>query len=124
MDVNLDQLRQHQMMSWITAQEALALLQVQPQTLYANVSRGKIRAKPDGKDPRRSRYLRDDVLRLCKSTPGRRKAEAVASGAIGWGEPVLPSAISTVSNARLLYRGQDAVALSARVGLEDVAALL
>ena len=124
MDVNLDELRQYQMMNWITAQEALALLHVQPQTLYANVSRGKIRAKPDGKDPRRSRYLRDDVLRLCKSAPGRRKAEAVASGAIEWGEPVLPSAISTVINGRLLYRGQDAVDLSGRVSLEDVAALL
>jgi hypothetical protein len=33
-------------MVWMTATEALGLLNVRPQTLYANVSRGKIRAKP------------------------------------------------------------------------------
>jgi len=38
-------------MVWITATEALALLQVLPQTLYANVSRGKVRARPDECDP-------------------------------------------------------------------------
>lgn len=111
-------------MSWMTAPEALALLQVQPQTLYANVSRGKIRAQPDAKDPRRSRYFRDDVLRLAKSRQGRRKTEAVATGAIAWGDPMLPSAISTVIDGRLFYRGHDAIALSDHSGLEDIAALL
>ena len=111
-------------MSWMTAPEALALLKVQPQTLYANVSRGKIRAQPDAKDPRRSRYFRDDVLRLAKSTQGRRKSEAVATGTMAWGDPVLPSAISTVIDGRLFYRGQDAVLLSGQAGLEDIAALL
>ena len=51
-------------MVWMTAAEALDVLNVRPQTLYANVSRGKIRAKADGDDPRRSLYHRDDVLRM------------------------------------------------------------
>ena len=41
---------------WLPAAEALALMQVRPQTLYAGVSRGRIRAKPDAADPRRSLY--------------------------------------------------------------------
>jgi citrate synthase len=100
-------------MAWLTATEALAALGVQPQTLYANVSRGRIRAKPDPKDPRRSLY-----------DSGRRTVAAVAAEAIGWGDPVLASSVSTVAEGRLLYRGHDAIALSQSAGLEDVARLL
>jgi len=111
-------------MAWITAAEALSILSVRPQTLYANVSRGKIRAQPDKADSRRSLYHREDVLRMAKRTNGRRKVETVAAQAIEWGDPVLPSAISTVVNGRLWYRGQDAVALSRTASLEGIAALL
>ena len=41
-------------MAWMTTAEALSVMNVRAQTLYANVSRGKIRAKPDKADPRRS----------------------------------------------------------------------
>jgi citrate synthase len=109
---------------WLPAAEALALMQVRPQTLYAGVSRGRIRAKPDAADPRRSLYHRDDVQRLAARAQGRRSSEAVASEAIQWGEPVLPSAVSTVAGGRLWYRGQDACALSIEATLEDVAGLL
>ncbi|OTP78201.1 Citrate synthase (si) [Caballeronia sordidicola] len=111
-------------MGWITAAEALGILGVRPQTLYANVSRGKIRAQPDKADSRRSLYHREDVLRMAKRSNGRRKVETVAAQAIEWGDPVLPSAISTVIDGRLWYRGLDAVALSGTASLEDVAALL
>ncbi len=111
-------------MAWITADEALKLLQVRPQTLYANVSRGRIRARADAQDPRRSRYHFDDVQRMAQRHQGRRKAEAIAADAIGWGDPVLPSAISTVAGGRLWYRGQDAAVLAESAQLEDVAGLL
>jgi citrate synthase len=111
-------------MAWITAAEALSILSVRPQTLYANVSRGKIRAQPDKADSRRSLYHREDVLRMAKRTNGRRKVETVAAQAIEWGDPVLPSAISTVLDGRLWYRGQDAVALSRTASLAEIAALL
>ena len=55
-------------MGWLTAAEALAVLGIQPQTLYANVSRGRIRAKPDPKDSRRSLYHGGDVKRLAGRT--------------------------------------------------------
>ncbi len=53
-------------MSWLTAEEALRALKTKPQTLYANVSRGRIRAKPDPTDPRRSLYQASDVQRLAE----------------------------------------------------------
>lgn len=61
---------------------------------------------------------------MAKRTNGRRKVETVAAQAIEWGDPVLPSAISTVVDGRLWYRGQDAVVLSRTASLEDIAALL
>ena len=109
---------------WLPAAEALELMQVRPQTLYASVSRGRIRAKPDAADPRRSLYNRDDVQRIAARTRGRRSSEAVASEAIQWGEPVLSSGVSTVAEGRLWYRGQNACLLAEHATLEDVAGLL
>ncbi|CAN7343670.1 citrate synthase [Neorhizobium sp. LjRoot104] len=111
-------------MLWITAEEALSLLGTKPQTLYANVSRGRIRAKADPADPRRSLYQADDVKRLAERHAGRRQSAAVAADAIRWGDPVLPTAISTISGGQLFYRGRDAVELCGHATLEEVAALL
>ncbi len=109
---------------WLSATEALARLGSKPQSLYASVSRGRIRAKPDPLDSRRSLYREEDIDRLARRSRGRRSAVAVASEAISWGDPVLPSAISTVVAGRLYYRGVDAVTLAETATLEQVAALL
>lgn len=109
---------------WITAEEALTLLGTKPQTLYANVSRGRIRAKPDPADPRRSLYQNDDVQRLAERHAGRRQTATVAAQAIRWGDPILPTTISQIVNGRLFYRGHDAAELADQATLEDVAALL
>ncbi|MGV1762595.1 citrate synthase [Rhizobium rhizogenes] len=111
-------------MSWLTAEQALTLLGTKTQTLYANVSRGRIRAKPDPADTRRSLYFTDDVKRLAARHAGRRKTETVAAEAIQWGDPVLPSALSTVSDGRLFYRGQDTAKLAEHATLEEIAVLL
>lgn len=111
-------------MAWMTTAEALRTLNVRAQTLYANVSRGKIRAKPDTADPRRSLYHRGDVLRMAERSNGRRKVETVAARTIEWGDPVLPSAVSTVVDGRLWYRGRDAVELAASKSFEEVAGIL
>jgi len=111
-------------MSWLTAEEALQALKTKPQTLYANVSRGRIRAKADPSDPRRSLYQAADVHRLAERHAGRRKAETVAAEAIKWGDPVLSSAISTVIGGRLFYRGRDVAHLAETATLEETAALL
>lgn len=109
---------------WISAEEALALLGTKPQTLYANVSRGRIRAKPDPVDPRRSLYQLVDVQRMADRHSGRRQAKEVAAEAIRWGHPVLPTAISEITNQRLFYRGQDVVVLAEQHSLEEVAGIL
>lgn len=111
-------------MGWLTAAEALSVLAVRPQTLYANVSRRRIRARPDPKDPRRSLYNEADVRRIAGTRAGARKAERVAAAAIEWGDPILPSAISTVASGRLWYRGQDAADLAESRTLEEIAELL
>ena len=49
---------------WIGAREALMRLGVRPQTLYAYVSRGRIEARADAADPRRSLYRASDVADL------------------------------------------------------------
>ena len=111
-------------MSWLTAREALQVLSVRPQTLYANVSRKKIRAKADPKDTRRSLYHEADVRKMARQQGGRRKAIAVATETIQWGDPILSSAVSTVVEGKLYYRGRDAVVLAEEMTLEAVAELL
>jgi hypothetical protein len=111
-------------MPWLTATEALQVLGVRPQTLYANVSRKKIRAKPDPKDTRRSLYHETDVRKMARQHGGQRKATAVAAAAIEWGDPILSSGLSTVVDGRLYYRGQNAVVLAEEGTLEDVATIL
>lgn len=111
-------------MKWLTSAEALTLLGVRRQTLYANVSRGRIRAKPDPKDSRRSLYHGGDVETLAGRRAGRRTAATVAANSIDWGEPVLASSISTVVNGRLWFRGRDAIELAQLATLEEIAELL
>jgi citrate synthase len=109
---------------WLGVDEALSRLNVRRQTLYAYVSRGLIRAQPDGDDPRRSLYSAHDIGGLAGRRRGARRRSEVAAGAIAWGEPVLESAISTVRGGQLVYRGRNVVALSERATLEETAALL
>jgi citrate synthase len=112
------------MAEWLSAREAIDRLGVRPQTLYANVSRGRIEARGDKDDPRKSLYSAADVDRLRQRKARGRKAAHVAEDAIAWGEPVLSSAITTVREGRLYYRGHDAVELARTFSLESVARLL
>jgi len=122
--VNLDQLNQSDMTEWLSAESALERLGVRPQTLYAYVSRGRVRAEPDPAEPRRSRYRASDIAALAQRKARGRKSADVARAAIAWGEPVLPSAITTVIDGRLYFRGRDAVALARSETFEHVARLL
>jgi len=109
---------------WISAEAARARLGVRAQTLYAYVSRGRIQMRPDSADPRRSLYRAADVEALAERKSRSRKLADVAEGAIAWGEPVLASAITTVSGGRLYYRGRDAIRLAETDTLEATARLL
>ena len=106
---------------WIDGAASIARLGVKPQTLYAYVSRGRIEARPDPADPRKSLYRVEDIDRLAVRKARGRRAAVVAQDAIAWGEPVMTSAITDVSGGRLYFRGADAAELAASSTLEDVA---
>ncbi len=112
------------MSDWIPVEDALERLGVQRQTLYAYVSRGLVRARPDTDDPRRSLYAESDLARLKGRRRGARRRAEVAASAIAWGEPVLESAISTVRDGALIFRGRPVEDLAKRYTLEEVAGLL
>jgi len=109
---------------WIARTDALSLLGVKPQTLYAYVSRGLIASRPDADDPRASLYSTADIETLLKRRRSGRGREAIARAAISWGEPVMETAITTVRRGKLIYRSRDAVRLAAEATLEETAALL
>lgn len=113
------------MADWLDADQVLERLGIRPQTLYAYVSRGRIEAAVHPQDPRRSLYRASDVAALAQKKARGRRAADVAAEAIAWGEPVLPSAITTVAGGRLWYRGQEAVELADQgLTLENVGRLL
>lgn len=108
------------MSTWISTKQALAALGIKPQSLYANVSRGRIRAKTDPRDSRRSLYHRHDVEQVAKSRAGRQSLNSVAAETIRWGAPVLSSSITAVLDESLYYRGQSALTLATHATYEQV----
>lgn len=110
---------------WIGRTEALGRLGVKAQTLYAYVSRGRIAARPDPADPRRSLYAARDIARLTGDLIEDAEAPRLMErGPAGRGEADLASSVSVIASGRLFYRGLDAVQLSATATLEDVARTL
>lgn len=112
------------MSEWLSREEALGRLKVRAQTLYAYVSRGRIGMRPDEEDPRRSQYRADDIAALATRRARGRRPSAIAESAIAWGEPAIATSISTILHGHLVYRGQDAVALSHEATLEETAGVL
>lgn len=112
------------MKNWIDRDTALALLGIKAQTLYAYASRGRIRMQPDPTDSRRSLYNADDIAEGSVRKARGRKPAAIAASSMDWGEPAIPTSLSTVHRGKLYYRGQDAIELARRSTLEETAALL
>ncbi|MDZ4362938.1 citrate/2-methylcitrate synthase [Brevundimonas sp.] len=110
---------------WIGRGEALTRLGVKAQTLYAYVSRGRIAARPDPADPRRSLYAVDDIARMASgqtSAPDSASLVLVpVQGAAARGEASILSSVGVVAGGRLFYRGLDAAQLSQNATVEDVA---
>ncbi|MDO1557880.1 citrate/2-methylcitrate synthase [Brevundimonas sp. 2R-24] len=111
--------------SWIPRAEALQRLGVKTQTLYAYVSRGRISARTDPSDPRRSLYSAQDVARL--KDPSTAGAPIQLEGhrpARARDQVGVESALTSVQDGRLTYRGRDAAVLAETWTLEQTAALL
>jgi citrate synthase len=109
---------------WVEAPEAIELLGVSRATLYAYVSRGRIRSEAMASGDRRRRYSRDDIERLVARTRERRNPAKVAEQALHWGLPILESAITLIADERIFYRGREASELARTASVADVAALL
>jgi citrate synthase len=127
--VNIDKYHQYSiegaLTKYLTAEEATGLLKIRRQTLYAYVSRGLIRSNDQAGEPHRRLYRADDIDALLgRKRRGRTPARA-AQTALDWGLPILESALTSVADGRLYYRGQNAVALAeGDATLEDIARLM
>jgi citrate synthase len=110
--------------AWIDADAAVETLGISRATLYAYVSRGRIRSEAAPGGERRRRYSRDDIERLKARSRERRNPEKAAEQALHWGLPILESAITLIADERIYYRGHDADALARERSVADVAALL
>lgn len=110
--------------AWLDAEEAVAALGVSRATLYAYVSRGRIRSEAAPGAQRRRRYSRDDIERLKARSRERRNPEKAAEQALHWGLPILESAITLIAEQHVYYRGHDANVLARAGSVADVAALL
>jgi citrate synthase len=107
---------------WIGAKEAARLLGVKQPTVYAYASRGLLGRGHRGPG-QKAQYARTAVLRLKARAEARSGHTAVAAGALRWGEPVLDSAITQISEAGPVYRGHLATKLVGQP-FESVAELL
>src|SRR5688572_17215060 len=110
--------------AWLDADAAVESLGVSRATLYAYVSRGRIRSEAAPGGERRRRYSRDDIERLKARSRERRNPEKAAEQALHWGLPILESAITLIADDGIYYRGRDAAALARSASVADVAALL
>lgn len=90
---------------YIGAAEALALLKVRPQTLYAYVSRGWISSVAQS-GHKEKLYRRIDVDRVRKRSQARAGHGAVAASAMDWGEPILPTSVTEITPQGPRYRGR------------------
>jgi citrate synthase len=90
--------------AYASAAEAMGLLNVRRQTLYAYVSRGWIRSIPQRGQKDRL-YLRDDIRRVGMRSAARAGHGPVAASAMNWGEPIFPTSITEITPQGPRYRG-------------------
>lgn len=107
----------------LTAPQAAAFLGIRVESLYAYVSRGRIRSEP-GDGPRQRRYSRQDVEFLKRQQAERRRPEQALENALHFGGPVLESALTLIDEGHLYYRGRDVLDLLDAWSFEEAAAEL
>lgn len=90
---------------YLTRDDVLAILGIKPQTLYAYVSRGLIHSVPQP-DGRSSFYLGEDVERIRVKSAARAGFGAVAASAMRWGEPVITTGITLITEDGPRYRNR------------------
>jgi citrate synthase len=104
----------------LSARQAAERLGVKLHTLYAYVSRGRLRSVAT-QGTRERRYRMEDVEALLAMRAGERLERPLDPEAL---MPLIGSSICLIEDGRLYYRGEDAVRLAETATLEEVAALL
>jgi len=109
---------------YLSAPEAARLLGVKVPSLYSYVSRGVIRSVMQP-GTRARLYYREDVEGAGKRMGGRAGIPETVETAVRWGQPMLASAITELTDEGPRYRGRAAVDLArAARRFESVAELL
>jgi citrate synthase len=117
---------------WIDKEEALRLLDVKAQTLYAYVSRQKVAAKPDPENPKKSLYAKDDLEILAKRHPGRQsplKPQPIAPRVLGGGvlvrgEGSFSTELSVLVDGQFFIRDREIKDLAKTETLETLCAYM
>jgi citrate synthase len=104
----------------LTARQTADRLGIKLDTLYAYVSRGRLRSVMVA-GTRERRYRSEEVEALVDARSGTRSPHSSDPEAL---MPVIGSSICLIQNGRFYYRGQDAVRLSDGATLEEIARLL
>jgi citrate synthase len=99
--------------AYVSRQEAIKVLGVKPQTLYSYVSRGLVRRRVDN-GGRSSCYNFQDIQRLKARSLARSGHGPAAANAIHWGEPVLSTAITKITENGPVYGEHMATDLARR----------
>ncbi len=90
---------------YVSAAEAVRLLDIKKDTLYAYVSRGLLQSvSVPGK--RAKQYLREDIERLQQRKRLRQQPETEVKQALYWGMPLMNTRISHIREGQLYYRDQ------------------
>lgn len=110
--------------TWIDAKTACARLGIKPQTLYAYVSRHRIRVKADARDARASLYALADIDTLVHKAHRSRARHDIAQSAIRWGDAIMPTSISEVRDGTVWLRGRAIEDCAQAMSLEQAMAWL
>jgi len=95
---------------FLTAREVTQILRIKKETLYAYVSRGLIRSV--GGDRKNGHVYRlDDVERLRARGQARAEGSLYKAGAPRWSEPIVHTAVTSITAQGPVYRGRPALAL-------------
>ena len=109
---------------YLSRAEATRRLGVKPATLYTYVSRGWIR-RIDDPSGRRSLYHAEDIDKVRARGAARTPSGVLASGALRYGEPIVPTSVTEITSEGPRYRSRLAVELVQRgTSFEATAELL
>ena len=109
---------------YLSREEVLDILGIKRQTLYSYVSRGYIRSVPQA-GGHASFYLREDIERVKAKNTARSGHGPAAASAMRWGEPVIVTSITEITEEGPRYRNRAALDLArSRCPFEAVAEYL